>query len=344
MADNDTVPSASPTGLPTGVEEPCKLAAGTFALLVQGMLLCLVVLLLILKRVREKPQRPCKVWLMDSSKQGCSATCAHFVGMFVSVQLGKLTSADQECGWYIITYLVDTSVGVTCALTLLRVLEGYASMRDELDQIHENKGAVKSTFDDLGIDLPERDTEAWCCGCCVCCRGKRPWMPFKKSGVYIDYNLDPVNDPRDAPACRIWIRQLLAWVCCVITGRSVCAGILILAHNLLQFIVDAICDAFDGHPKMFLITVMVAGPGVLNLIQVWVQDNFLGKLVKQKKQADDDNDGKDLSPRGSPQASRKPPGLYPSVKPSESPRGVRKVLSTTQEKDNPAMGEPFMAS
>ena len=220
----------TPSPAPEDQEEPCRVEGTNFAWAVQLALLVVAVLLLLFKRHREHPKRTLKIWLMDTSKQGVSSGAAHFCGMLNTVILAHLTEMDQECGWYMASYTLDTTFGVFCAVTLLGVLERKAR--------------------------------------------QYKWKALIHTGVYPNY--------------RVWLKQLLAFTMIVMFARFLCAILLCSLLYVLRFPVILLCDVFRGHPKVFLVVVMLAGPGLLNAAQCWIQDNYLKK--KDDDTSDDDED------------------------------------------------------
>mmetsp|Transcript_348 Transcript_348/g.1157 ORF Transcript_348/g.1157 Transcript_348/m.1157 type:complete len:267 (+) Transcript_348:233-1033(+) len=112
----------------------CRLLAGPFAWLVQGLLGGLVVLSLLAKRAYEKPKRAWTVWGMDVCKNGASGGCAHLGGMLIALLISNKTteSARQdsdECAWYLITFVTDTSLGVALSWSMLSAVQRLAKAR-----------------------------------------------------------------------------------------------------------------------------------------------------------------------------------------------------------------------
>ena len=50
--------------------------------------------------------------------------------MLVSIGLSKLMKGAYECGWYMLTFTVDTTVGTTVAYYMLKQLEKLAIKKD----------------------------------------------------------------------------------------------------------------------------------------------------------------------------------------------------------------------
>lgn len=74
---------SSPKEPPSDTGE-CRLL-GNFAILVQGALGVLALLVLVFKRWRERPQRPVKVWFFDASKQVVGSVLVHIANLLMSM-------------------------------------------------------------------------------------------------------------------------------------------------------------------------------------------------------------------------------------------------------------------
>lgn len=94
----------------------CRLLAGPPAFAAQAVLAIIALLGLILKRQKEVPQRPIKVWGMDVSKQVVSTAAAHLAGMSIAIVLAS--TRVSECAWYFVAFSFDTTLGVAIALGL----------------------------------------------------------------------------------------------------------------------------------------------------------------------------------------------------------------------------------
>ena len=112
--------TASSSDRPGGDSKPgaengeCKLL-GPFALIVQGALGLLALLVLVFKRWRERPQRPVKIWAFDASKQVVGSALLHVANLLMSMlSSGELTiKADHyqanPCSFYLLNLAIDVS-------------------------------------------------------------------------------------------------------------------------------------------------------------------------------------------------------------------------------------------
>lgn len=123
-ATGSTVAQSSPLDSEKGDGE-CNLL-GDFALLVQGALGLLAVSSLAVKRWREHPRRPVKIWFFDASKQVFGSVLLHLANILMSMlSSGKFDVAastaatpqhavideDQPnpCSFYLLNLAIDVS-------------------------------------------------------------------------------------------------------------------------------------------------------------------------------------------------------------------------------------------
>lgn len=105
-----------------------------FTIFVQMVLAFIALASLYIKRMQEVPRRLFHVWLMDVSKQGLGAGYAHVLNMIIAAVISRHlrgeTLLKDECAWYGMSYLIDTTVGLFLAIILLRLLDYVANQRD----------------------------------------------------------------------------------------------------------------------------------------------------------------------------------------------------------------------
>lgn len=119
---------------------------GNFALLVQGALGLLAVSSLVVKRMRESPRRPVKIWFFDVSKQVFGSVLLHLANVLMSMlssgSFDIATNAaatpthtdphdkiDQPnpCSFYLLNLAIDTTIGIPILVLLLKILHhGFA--------------------------------------------------------------------------------------------------------------------------------------------------------------------------------------------------------------------------
>lgn len=117
--------------------ESCSMT-GLLGILIQLGLGFLSFSVLIVKRLREKPQRPWKIWLFDTSKQIISQLLAHFINLTISIALSYNDDSSDECLWYFMTNILDNTLGVLICVMCLRGIEWSLVRRNRLQYVSGN--------------------------------------------------------------------------------------------------------------------------------------------------------------------------------------------------------------
>jgi len=102
-----------------------------FTIFVQLVLAAAALGSLWLKREKEVPKRTFSTWALDVSKQGVGACYAHVCNMAIAAilsnQLEGETTLEDECAWYGLSYLIDTTLGLVLAIMFLRLQDKLAA-------------------------------------------------------------------------------------------------------------------------------------------------------------------------------------------------------------------------
>lgn len=109
----------------------CVLFPGFFGYVVQALLALWCILVLYVKWKRESPQRPGAIFLRDMSKQIVGGMWVHVLNILCALLLVKRSVGPaDECDWYWVNIMADTTLGVFVEYKLLRWSErwfGYKS-------------------------------------------------------------------------------------------------------------------------------------------------------------------------------------------------------------------------
>ena len=126
MADDDT-----------NADQPvCKVydKDDFFTVFVQLMLAVFALGSLWFKRMYEQPRRKFLTWFYDVSKQGFGACYAHVLNMVIAALLSKnlrgKTELTDQCAWYGMSYLIDTTLGLILAVFFVKLLDYLANKFD----------------------------------------------------------------------------------------------------------------------------------------------------------------------------------------------------------------------
>jgi len=171
----------------------CQVLSGFSGYVVQGMLFAVCVGSLLFKWWIEEPQRKLQIFILDSSKQFVGAGVIHFWNLVCAMAFSRFeASAADECAWYWVNIMIDTTFGVAVCWVLLKLTErvfGY-------DSGHYGKGAVTGIDWEGSPDFNKwfRQIFAWCCIVSA----------MKLLVVVIMYSFAPVFE-KIAVACTHWI-------------------------------------------------------------------------------------------------------------------------------------------
>eukprot|EP01062_Namystynia_karyoxenos_P082469 TRINITY_DN9299_c0_g2_i1.p2 TRINITY_DN9299_c0_g2~~TRINITY_DN9299_c0_g2_i1.p2 ORF type:complete len:312 (+),score=59.38 TRINITY_DN9299_c0_g2_i1:85-1020(+) len=278
----------------------CRLLAGASGIAMQFLLLFCALAGLLWKRQREArrgEQRPLSVWVLDVSKQGFSGGAAHASGMLWAVILqGAAVSSPRaftsECSWYLVVFVVDTTLGVVVTIALHKLIVAWVrrtrtKVRRWIDPVADcgKYGLTQWPPDSPAAPAAVRSSS----GGAVpgpSGTGKARLSPGATSQIAWDSVQlaglgEPVllgsrpGEPRLADMCRSWLPQMAEWVLCTVLGRLVSGGAVLCVHPVLHSLAGGIDQIFDGQPDLELLSVMVAGPLLMNVAQAWVQDTYL---------------------------------------------------------------------
>lgn len=103
----------------------------SFTAFVQALLAAFALASLWVKRLQERPRRKFLTWFLDVSKQAFGACHAHVLNMIISAIIaGNVMGGqtlDDECAWYAINYVIDTTLGLVITIVFLDWLERLAT-------------------------------------------------------------------------------------------------------------------------------------------------------------------------------------------------------------------------
>jgi hypothetical protein len=77
------------------------------------------------------------------------------------------------------------------------------------------------------------------------------------------------------PQLRIYVQQLLCFLLVIVMSKFLLGFFVFSVHTWIEHLGNAIFRPLKGHPDTELTVVMVICPCFLNILQYWIQDNFL---------------------------------------------------------------------
>jgi hypothetical protein len=218
----------------------CRLM-GPFALFVQLALGGLALLSLVFKRLRERPQRPVKVWFFDASKQVFGSVLVHVANVFMSILtsgrldikaepdvVGRLLARSHNtpnpCSFYLLNLGIDTTIGIPILIVLLRIFTALVA-RTPLGSPPES---IQSGF----YGHPPR--KSW------------------------------------------WLKQSLIYFCGLFGMKLVVLFIFIVLPWISR-VGDWALRWTEGDERLQIIFVMMLFPVIMNAIQYYIIDSFIKK-------------------------------------------------------------------
>ncbi|KAG2451255.1 hypothetical protein HYH02_003862 [Chlamydomonas schloesseri] len=185
--------------------------------------------------------------------------------MGIAVIAHKRATGASECGWYLVVYLMDCTLGITLAIAFHRLM--HVVVRRRHSQL-----------------LAARDRDH---------RGQteqqHPWHPWTEA-------LLESGNYGDPPSARRWAIQAAGWVTCVVSARLSVGATVLSTLALMGALAGGLDRLFGGRPDAELFTVMVGIPMLLNVGQAWIQDQVLKwtarRRIKRGGGADSSPDGR----------------------------------------------------
>lgn len=97
-------------------------------------------------------------------------------------------------------------------------------------------------------------------------------LKLYENNDYVVYKSGFYGNP---PSIEIWLKQTLMWIIILILSKTLCGFFILLIKNPLLKISYILAIPFEHDPHFLLFLVMIICPFILNIIQVWIQDNIL---------------------------------------------------------------------
>lgn len=114
----------------------CAVLPGIFGVLVQGLLFLCVLGILCYKKSLD-PNRSWFSFCLDSSKQIVGSGWIHLLNLLCAIWLHKNMGSGDQCEWYWINIMVDTTVGVAIEYFLLWAAMHVSSAGCSADECRE---------------------------------------------------------------------------------------------------------------------------------------------------------------------------------------------------------------
>ena len=218
----------------------CKLIDGWYSIVIQCVLGCLSFSSLWLKRYLEtEPKRDYLVFLFDVSKQGIGLFVAHGINISIARLLSNQNKHQDQCIWYFINFCVDVLAGMPLNYLGIYLLRKHSHRcRDPSWQ--------SGHYEELENNYQQFEHKTNC---------EKTIQIFKIKSYW---------------------KQLTAWIIIILIVKLIMLGCILkpLSSPLFQA-GESILSPVTDNEDVELVIVMIIIPICLNMIQYWIQDNFL---------------------------------------------------------------------
>lgn len=218
----------------------CQLISNGYSVVVQLLLgLLSFSSLWIKRRLEPEPKRDYVIFLFDVSKQAFGLLIAHGLNVLTSEGLSRYHTDSDPCVWYFVNFLVDIVGGLPLNYFGIYLLRRYSKKCGDLS-----------------------------------------WQSGHYTEIQNDYQLID-----EASTCQIvkkivkvksYWKQLSAWILIIMLVKLILALTLLIPfrHSFFR-IGQSLLSPVSKNDDLELIIVMLVVPISFNVIQYWVQDNFL---------------------------------------------------------------------
>jgi len=242
----------------------CGVLPGVFGVLVQGVLFSVGGLTLILKyytherKKKYEYRRSCARFVFDSSKQIAGSFLIHVMNLYLSVDLqGDHT---DECSWYWIEIMVDTTIGVGVEAAINELVEMAVKLADPSSkhlQFLKTSCVVEKENVNGTIDATKVPPECMQCELSVTSVGVVYWA--------------------------VYLFQLAYWLIIVVIMKFFMLLFMLLFKTPLVNAASIVLSSLQSRPNVKLIFVMLFTPTVMNAVQYWLQDEILVRISRISK-------------------------------------------------------------
>jgi len=243
---------------------PCSVLPGSFGKYVQGILAVISMATLGYKWRTDHSGRSRLQFIMDTFKNCSGAASLHFTNLLFARFLAPVLKGGDECHWYFIEIMIDTTLGVYIEFYLLmRIIDGLTA------------GECHETASDLSEHaVPRVSTHP---------TGEQASDPESRHGI-IAGEQSSGSSLSDVSWVK-YAKQVIMWLLIVTAMKAVMVVIMIFEAPQLLAIASFVLKPVDSHPKIELLLVMVLTPAIMNSLQFWLQDNIFVDAARNTAEA-----------------------------------------------------------
>lgn len=233
-------------------DDTCQLL-GPVSLLIQCIMGLAAIGALLVKRNYEHPQRTWNVWFYDIGKQVLGSLGIHFMNLFISILqdhhpriLGldpeSGNSGDDQCDWYFLNLLMDTTVGIPILWVFLNGLEKILKAL-HLKNIESGNYFAEPDEDDIGES---------------CATSTQRFSHTNRT-----------------PLASAFAKQLLVFMTGLAMMKFTIFLILVYFEAFANWFADLVLGWSDPWPNFQVFLVMFVFPVLLNCFQYFCVDNII---------------------------------------------------------------------
>ncbi|CCD27322.1 uncharacterized protein NDAI_0K01310 [Naumovozyma dairenensis CBS 421] len=236
---------------PTTPKESCQLL-GPVSILIQVFMGVAAIMMLLLKRNYEHPKRKMIVWVYDTGKQISGSLGIHFLNLCISIFKRKKKAIlrfilldnplsgdddddDEQCDWYFLNLLLDTTIGIPILWLILHFLERIL-ISFRIENVQSGNYFPKAQNDD---------------------------------------EEDNLTNHHQKPMVSAFIKQVIVFMCGLSIMKIAIFLILNYFEDLAYWFADLILGWSDPWPNLQVFLVMFVFPVLLNCFQYFCVDNII---------------------------------------------------------------------
>lgn len=255
----------------------CQLL-GPVSIVVQSIMGILIILVLLLKRAYEIPKRKLSIWLYDIIKQLGGSLVIHLLNIMLSIwkqdnndtkprillcniNTNNENTYDDECDWYFVNLLMDTTLGIPILYYILHALEYFGSLY-HISNI--KSGDYFGNSEEIGEEEEEEENS-------------HQDQQHLECGLSKD---QPVSYPthhlqRKHPKFKAFLKQFILFLIGLIIMKFIIYMILTFMEPLAYMIANLVIGWCDPWPNFQVFLVMFIFPILLNCFQYCCIDNII---------------------------------------------------------------------
>lgn len=221
----------------------CSLIDGWYSILIQLILGSVSFGSLWLKRYLEsEPKREYIIFLFDISKQVIGLFVAHGINIYMAQTLSKQNAKNgknDECAWYFVNFCVDVLIGIPLNYIGIYLLRKHSYKCQDTSW-------QSGHYEELEENHQQFEGKTNC---------EKTINIFKIKSYW---------------------KQLFAWITIILIVKLIIFGCLLKPFGSQLFYVgESVLSPVSNNTNVELAVVMIIVPLCLNMIQYWIQDNFL---------------------------------------------------------------------